>query len=245
MRVFAGFAADPFRLVLALLATIGLGLPMLAQAQSYQCRFPRTVSVPQVQADGPARPLPVAGFTLALSWSPEFCKGRETQARHRMQCSGRNGRFGFITHGLWPDGRGAWPQWCPTRFKVTPRIARQNLCHSPSTSLLARQWAKHGSCMARTPSEYFGTAAILRSFVTFPETDRLSREDALTAGRFREAFVQANPWWPREAVGLKVNARGWLQEMRLCYDALLLPTPCKPARFGPKDGTALKIWRGL
>ncbi len=98
-----------------LLAVALLGLPTKAIAQAYQCRMPQSVSVPQARADGPTRTDPVIGYTLALSWNPEFCKGRETDARQRTQCSGRNGRFGLIVHGLWPDGRSTWPQWCPTQ----------------------------------------------------------------------------------------------------------------------------------
>ncbi|MEW4449411.1 ribonuclease T [Qipengyuania sp. JC766] len=230
---------------IALAVPLALVFAGSAQAQSYQCRFARTVAIPEIRPDGPPRQVRITGYTLALSWSPEFCKGRETDARHRSQCSGRNGRFGFVTHGLWPEGAGGWPQWCPTRANVTPAIARRNLCLSPSVPLIARQWAKHGSCMARTPREYFTTARILRSFIAFPDTDRLSREDDLTAGRLREAFASANPWWPQDAVGLKVNRRGWLQEMRLCYDSLMRPKTCDRRRFGPSDGARIRIWRGL
>lgn len=81
-----------------------LGLSTQTITQAYQCRMPQWVSVPQMRADGPTRTVSVTGYTLALSWSPEFCKGRKTDARQRTQCSGRNGRFGLIVRGLWPDG---------------------------------------------------------------------------------------------------------------------------------------------
>ena len=82
---------------LALLALAGAA-PVHAQA--YQCSVPARVSVPQVRPDGPARQVPITGYTLALSWSPEFCKGRESRADDAVQCSRRNGRFGRhdITH---------------------------------------------------------------------------------------------------------------------------------------------------
>lgn len=84
----------------AALALAALALPASLQAQAYQCRMPQAVSVPKVTPDAPERRLPVTGYTLALSWSPEFCKEREMDARQRLQCSGRNGRFGLIVHGL-------------------------------------------------------------------------------------------------------------------------------------------------
>jgi ribonuclease T2 len=46
-------------------------------------------------------------------------------------------------------------------------------------------------------------------------------------------------------VGVKLNARGWLEELRLCYDRRFMPARCDGARFGPKDKTPVKIWRGL
>ncbi|WP_128891382.1 ribonuclease T [Erythrobacter sp. HKB08] len=224
---------------------LAFALPATANAQAYQCRMPASIAVPQVRPDAPARQLPVTGYTLAISWSPEFCKGREGQARHRTQCSGRNGRFGFVVHGLWPESRGSWPQWCPTAGRLTPAETRRNMCMSPSAALLARQWAKHGSCMTRRPDTYFKVTRILWDSLRFPEMERLSREDELTAGRLRERFVAANKGWRADAVGLKLNRRGWLHEIRLCYDKRFRPTRCDAARYGAKDGAQLKIWRGL
>lgn len=230
----------------AALALAALALPASLQAQAYQCRMPQAVSVPKVTPDAPERRLPVTGYTLALSWSPEFCKGREMDARQRLQCSGRNGRFGLIVHGLWPDGRGAWPQWCRTARSVSPVEARRNLCMMPSAPMMARQWARHGSCMTSRPEAYFRATRILWESLRIPDYDRLSRQDGLTAGDIRRAFSDANGrHWQPEMVGVKLNARGWLQELRLCYGKDFMPKPCDRIRAGAKDGTAAKIWRGL
>lgn len=216
-----------------------------AQAQAYQCRMPAAVSVPTISRDAAPRSVPVTGYTLALSWSPEFCKGREMQSGQRTQCSGRNGRFGFIVHGLWPDGRSTWPQWCANPRKVTPAEARRNMCMMPSTRLIARQWAKHGSCMTRTPATYFKVTRILWDSLRMPGMDSLSRSENLTAGDFREAFVAANPDWPRSAIGLDLNRRGWLEEVRLCYGKDFMPKRCERRRYGPADAASMKIWRGM
>lgn len=217
----------------------------IAHAQSYQCRMPQSISVPRITPDAKPRVLPVTGYTLAASWSPEFCKGRESEARHRTQCSGRNGRFGFVAHGLWPESRGSWPQWCRTARTLSPAEARKNMCMSPSAALLARQWAKHGSCMSPRPEAYFKATRILWNSIIWPDADRLSREDGLTAARFREEFQRANPAWPGDAVGLSLNQRGWLKEVQLCYGRDFMPTNCDRRRFGAKDNAPLKIWRGL
>ncbi|MGB7408200.1 MAG: ribonuclease T, partial [Pontixanthobacter sp.] len=144
MKIFVAF--------LAIVGTMSAGSPLAAQA--YQCRMPKVVSVPKISPQAKPRRLPVTGYTLAASWSPEFCKGREMQARHRTQCSGRSGRFAFVAHGLWPESRRNWPQWCATRRTVSSAVARANMCMMPSTRLIASQWAKHGSCMSRRPRTY-------------------------------------------------------------------------------------------
>nr|WP_298898527.1 ribonuclease T [uncultured Altererythrobacter sp.] len=229
-----------------LMAAALVSLPSQAVAQAYQCRMPQSISVPQARADGPTRTIPVTGYTLALSWSPEFCKGREMDARQRTQCSGRNGRFGLVVHGLWPDGRSTWPQWCPTQRVVSQAEARKNMCMTPSARLIARQWAKHGSCMVPRPEVYFRVTRILWDSLRIPDYDRISRQENLTAGDIRRAFSDANGrHWEPEMVGVKLNSRGWLEELRLCYGKGFMPTECDRGRFGAGDNAPAKIWRGL
>lgn len=229
----------------ALPLAAALAIPTSASAQAYQCRMPDRISVPQVKPDGPGRTLPVSGYTLALSWAPEFCKRRQGQSRHATQCSGRNGRFGLVVHGLWPNARSTWPQWCPTPRRPSPAETRRNLCMMPSPSLIARQWAKHGSCMTRLPATYFKVTRILWKSLRLPDYDRISRQDGLTAGDIRRAFADANARWEPGHVGVKLNSRGWLQELRLCYGKDFMPTRCDRARWGAPDGARAKIWRGL
>lgn len=229
----------------ALLAIVAVASPGTAVAQAYQCRLPQgAVSVPRPVQDGPTRKFPATGYTLALSWSPEYCRG--AGAADRFQCSGGNGRFGLVLHGLWPEGRGSrWPQWCPTRLAPSPALVKQNLCMTPSAALIAHEWAKHGSCMARTPETYFKAARILWASLTLPDLDLLSKRNDLTAGGIREAMAEAFPAFRPEMVGIRLNERGWLEEIRLCYNRRFRPTRCTPAQFGPGNDTAAKIWRGL
>lgn len=226
-------------------ATVALALSGPLAAQSYQCRVPARVELPRIAPDGPVRRSPVTGYTLALSWSPEFCRGREGRSGDRRQCSGREGRFGMVVHGLWPDGPRNWPQWCAPAVRPTPGDVRANLCLSPSTSLVARQWAKHGSCMTQRPATYFKVTRILWNGLAMPDLDRVSREDGLTAGTIRTRFVDANPGWKASAIGVKLDERGWLEELRLCYDKRFMPKACDRSRFGAKDASQAKIWRGL
>lgn len=228
----------PAGIVLAL-----IGTPLSAQA--YQCRAPAQVAVPQISQDGPVRRVPVTGYTLSLSWAPEFCKGREGRKADAVQCSGRQGRFGLVVHGLWPDGRSTWPQWCPTPRTLSPGEVRRNLCMMPSARLQANQWAKHGACMVRRPATYFRVTRILWDSLRPPDLDHLSKEPGVTAGMLRDRWVLANPAWPHEAIGVKTNQRGWLEELRLCYGKDFMPRACDRRRFGSKDSAPIKIWRGL
>jgi ribonuclease T2 len=221
-------------------------IPGVARAQAYQCQVPRgPVSVPAVERDGPVRQRPIAGYTLAVTWSPEYCRGRENSTADSRQCSARSGRFGMVVHGLWPEGRGAdWPQWCPGPRPTGAELAR-NLCVTPSAELLANEWARHGACMASRPASYFRITRTLWNSLRWPDFDRLSRKRELTAGELRRAIADANAAWEPDDIGLVVSERGWLRELRLCYGRDFRPRRCDARRFGPPDSAAVSIFRGL
>ena len=227
------------------LAAFALAFPAQAMAQAYQCKQPFIMQVPSVERDGPVRELPVTGYTLALSWSPEFCRTREGQQRHAVQCSGTAGLFGLIVHGLWPESGRSWPQWCPAKRGPRPSELRANICLTPSARLLAHEWAKHGSCMTSNPGTYYKVMRILYGALAMPDLDFLSRREVLTAGDLREAWLTANPGWRGKRIGIELNARGWLEELRLCYGKDFMPRHCPAQQLGAKDDQRLRIWRGL
>lgn len=223
-------------------ALVALPAPVLAQA--YQCTPPaRVVPADPPQPDGPARRMAIAGYSLMASWSPEYCRARGDAGE--MQCSRRNGRFGFVLHGLWPEGRTGWPQWCSTAPRPSPQVLRRHLCMTPSPRLLEHEWAKHGSCMTSTPDRYFRASAALWNSLRWPDADALSRKSGLTAGDFRQAFVAINPSWKPDMIGIVTSRSGWLRELRLCYGRDFMPAACQRRQLGPGDAAPLKIWRGL
>lgn len=232
-------------MIRAWLAALALLVPASAGAQAFQCRAPSQLAMPPApQPEGPIRRMPVVRYTLAASWSPEHCK---TSGRTgSWQCSGQAGRFGFVLHGLWPEGaNGRWPQWCALTPRPSPAQLAEQLCMTPDPHLLEHAWAKHGSCMATRPEAYFRVASILWQSIRWPDADRLSRQENLTAGDLRSAFIARNPDWPRGAVAVDTSKSGWLQEIRLCYGLDYRPLACPRYALGRPDSAALKIWRGL
>lgn len=234
---------------LAMLAAVGAALPSSAQAQAYQCRMPERLTAPLTpkRSNGDVRRVaPVTGYTLALSWSPEYCRGREHRPGDALQCSRDHGEFGFILHGLWPEGKtAAFPQYCSrTPVQVPLSVVRRTLCDTPSQQLIVHEWDKHGSCMARDPDSYFRIATRVYRAVKLPDMERLSRR-ALTHGMLRRELARLNPGMSADSIAIKSNERGWLQEVRICLGLTYRPRPCPAYVRQPRGDTPLRIWRGL
>lgn len=226
-------------LPLALLATPAL-------AQGWQCQIPPQISVPPLpEPDAPPRIVPTTGYTLAISWSPEFCRTRKDDPRHATQCSGKYGRFGFVLHGLWPDGSGGqYPQYCPSRRLPDAQTLRRNFCTTPSAELQLHEWAKHGTCMSKDPAAYFDKGRTLFQAMQFPDMARLSRTEGLDAGKVRQALTIANPRLKPDMIRLLLGRDGWLREIHVCHSVRMKPARC-PGGNGPADSMPVKIWRSF
>jgi ribonuclease T2 len=220
---------------LALLVALA---PLPAMAQAISCTPPaRIESYPPIRPDGPSIRVPIGGYTLALSWSPEFCHG--ARGNQEFQCGGRQ-NFGFIVHGLWPESNsGQSPQWCATAPRPSPETLRRYMCMTPSARTLEHEWLKHGSCAAKTPEVYFGAAQKLWQGLRMPRMERIG-----SAGDLRAAFVAANPSLDRRAIGVKTAPGGWLREVAICYSTKLVPAPCQGRSFGAGDRVAIRISEG-
>ncbi len=231
----------------AKIAILMLSLPTIAQAQALQCSAPARIERPRPDgpsASQPRRVLPIGGYTLALTWSPRYCREHRGEPGARFQCGGGN-RFGFTLHGLWPDGLGKdWPQYCRAAALLPRPVIRANLCATPSAQLLQHEWAKHGTCMTGyTPQRYLGRSTGLYGALRFPDMDALSRAP-LTAGAFARAMAAVNPTLRAEAVRVTTDRRGWLDELWLCLDTRFRYARCRADSGGVPAGATVRIWRG-
>lgn len=223
-----------------------LALPGAVSAQALQCSVPASLPRPHPDLASdkqPQRVRPITGYTLALTWAPEYCHGNSNDPAKSFQCGGGN-RFGFTLHGLWPDGVGQeWPQYCAATPLLSPELIKQHVCATPSPQLLQHEWAKHGTCMGITPDAYFARSNGLYGKLRYPDMDRLSRRP-LTAGQLANAFAAANPGVPASAVRVTANKKGWLDELWLCLDKSFAYTRCVAGSGGLANADSVKVWRG-
>ena len=116
-------------------------LPGAAHAQLGSCRLPATLPLPKLSQPSQAQPrrvMPIRSYTLALSWSPEYCaRGSDAGS---FQCNQRgNNRFGFVLHGLWrgvflTTGREMWF----AAFSILPTVSLL------ASVLAAKAWGHAG-----------------------------------------------------------------------------------------------------
>jgi ribonuclease T2 len=224
-----------------------LVLPTVAQAQSLSCVVPMEVQRPRPDIPdvrNPVRNLSTASYTLAITWSPQFCKGQENPS---FQCGGKEtggNKFGFVLHGLWPDGAGKdWPQYCRPVELLPDATIRANLCATPSAQLLQHEWAKHGSCMKGTADDYFRRSTSLFRRLRFPDMDALSRRRGVTVATLSAAIARANPGIAPGMMRVTTNKGGWLDEVWLCLDLNFRYRQCGRDSGGERPNARVKIWR--
>ena len=230
---------------LALVALIAM--PGTALAQSAQCSPPAQIARPDLEgptAKEPRRILPIGSYTLALSWSPQYCSTAKG-GRSAIQCGGRNGRFGFTLHGLWPDGFGKeWPQYCRAANLVPRQVIRQNLCATPSVQLIQHEWAKHGTCMTTRPERYFNRSRALYQSIRYPDMGALARTKSLTVGQFAQAFARANRGLKPDMLRVTTTRGNWLSEVWLCMDRAMEFTRCPAHQGGAAVASYVRIEPG-
>jgi ribonuclease T2 len=170
-------------------------------------------------------------YVLALSWNASWCEA-EGDAENRPQCN-RGSGLAFTVHGLWPQHRSGWPEFCRTNARDPSRRQTAAMADLMGSGGLAwYQWRKHGRCSGLDGPAYLDTIREAAGKITVPagfaRIDEPLRIDPDTVER---AFLAANP--QLGADGVVVTCRdGRLHEVRICLDRDLSPRACTDQERG-------------
>lgn len=219
-------------------------MPLKTTVEGKACAAPGALPKPMLEGathDEPRRLLPIGGYTLSVSWSPEYCASRMTSPKDHLQCGGAVGEFGFTLHGLWPDGVAEkWPQYCTPARLVPDAVIHDNLCNTPSVQLIQHEWEKHGTCMEHDPASFFRKSSKLYRALHFPDMTGF-RGKTVAALTFQQAFADANKGMKADQMRLNVGKDGWLQEVWLCLDTRFQYRTCPASQGGAAPAAAVKI----
>lgn len=175
-----------------------------------------TACSPVESSDEPAAKAPYDFLVLALSWSPSYCEIEGDRA-NRQQCGGRQDHA-FVVHGLWPQLKDGWPEFCPSREpdRVPDSIVRDMADIMPSGGLVGHQWRKHGSCTGLSQRDYFAMVRKAAAQVEIPQRfeDARSHQN-LAANDVETAFGKANPGLRQDGMAV-VCEDGYIREVRIC-----------------------------
>jgi ribonuclease T2 len=133
-------------------------------------------------------------YVLSLSWSPSFC-GTPAGNDNPTQCApGR--RFAFVVHGLWPQFKDGWPEFCATEEAWVPEQKIDAMMDiMPSRKLIIHEWRKHGSCSGLSQADYFGAIRVLRERLRIPAR-YLSPAAEIRTTRSADARISSFPRAP-------------------------------------------------
>lgn len=166
-----------------------------------------------------------AYYVLALSWSPAWC-AVEGDARGAGQCEAGRGT-GFILHGLWPQHRDGWPEYCRTGHRDPSRAETTAMADIMGSDGLAwHAWKKHGRCSGLGPEAYFALSRRAYAAIRRPEAlHALGDATRLAPGAIEGAFLDANPALTPGSVTVTCRD-GLFREVRICLTRDLAPRPC-------------------
>lgn len=165
-------------------------------------------------------------YVLSLSWAPTYCAGRSGY-RNKAEC-GPSRPYGFVVHGLWPQGVTSYPEACPTRFpmRVPSSIGRDLEDIMPGMSLVGHEWRKHGTCSGLDQASYFRLVRKARESITIPaEFTPGPTRRRFDPHKIEAAFVNSNAGLRRD--GIAVTCRGdQIEEVHICLTKSLQFRSC-------------------
>lgn len=164
-------------------------------------------------------------FVLALSWSPSWCAA-DPRADQSEQCAA-NGPKGFIAHGLWPQHRRGWPEFCATGHSDPQRAdARAMADIMGSAGLAGHAWRKHGRCSGLSADAYFALTRRAYEGFRHPALPRpVDGAVSLSRRALEELIRQANPHLADSRLVLRCEGP-LFRELRLCLSKELTARSC-------------------
>ena len=179
--------------------------------------FALSVIVSPVEA-GSDRPFDY--YVLSLSWSPTYCSSKAGR-RDKTQC-GNQRRFAFVVHGLWPQYKNGWPQYCDTNQRwVNRRQIRKMLDIMPSKRLIIHEWKKHGTCSRLGQKGYFRlTRQLFKKTLTPARYLSPNKPVLITPEKLVSDFVKTNRGLTAKSLSVQCgNSRSQarLSELRICF----------------------------
>lgn len=168
-------------------------------------------------------------YTLALSWSPNFCDTQKRKMQGKIpshlqyQCGGTH-QFGWVIHGLWPQSAKArrvedHPRFCKGDLPELPhQLIEQYLPESPGAALLQGEWEKHGACAFDSAQTYFDKQKELFKTLVLPKYE-------LDRNALFKWVKENNPALKDRYLGGNRN------ELFICYDKNWQPMNCPRTQF--------------
>lgn len=161
-------------------------------------------------------------YVLTLSWAPEFCHGHATSP----EC--RNGHFGFVVHGLWPQFVNGYPENCSNDPGLSDPSTMTDIM--PDPKLVEHEWSTHGTCSGLDPDHYF--KLIRQAFTSIKVPARFSAPSqafSMTPTEVKQEFLQSNPSLKTEDLTVSCG-NNYLTAVSVCMTKSLEPTACQALR---------------
>ena len=165
-------------------------------------------------------------YVLALSWAPSYCAAAGLKA-NKQEC-GRDARYGFIVHGLWPQNEHGYPESCPSKLssRVPRTLGERYADIMPGMSLIGHEWRTHGSCTGLDQASYFRLVRKAREAVRVPaEFGPAAPARSVDPARMEAAFIEANPGLDGDGIAVTCKA-GRVEDVRICLTKSLQFRSC-------------------
>lgn len=161
-------------------------------------------------------------YVLALSWSPDFCQSHPG----KPECE--SGRFGFVVHGLWPEYVDGYPENCSNAAGLRDPSSMTDIM--PDESLVAHEWATHGTCSGLDADAYFRLVRQAFSSIKIPRVlSNPKQMFSITPRELKEDFLTANPRLKAEDLTISCG-NNYLTAVSVCFDKQLQPRACEGQR---------------